>query len=238
MEYHEIGERFEYDGVVLEVTKGDGQNDCKYCYMRQNRYCIPWVTKYCGIGTRADNQYVYYKLVEQCKTKDMEQEKTAFKVEDTNDYYVCVLDVRDDDGVLHYTRGGIYHGIMSSLIDDLGKFEDWNTCTNFDKTFIKITKGEMRAFVGRIMTRAGIEDGEHVNHPAHYNRHPSGIECIEIIRHYNLDIGCAIKYLWRNGLKSEEGMSDTDKQIEDLEKAIWYIKDEISRIKELKEEKQ
>lgn len=168
----------------------------------------------------------------------MEQEKTAFKVEDTNDYYVCVLDVRDDDGVLHYTRGGIYHGIMSSLIDDLGKFEDWNTCTNFDKTFIKITKGEMRAFVGRIMTRAGIEDGEHVNHPAHYNRHPSGIECIEIIRHYNLDIGCAIKYLWRNGLKSEEGMSDTDKQIEDLEKAIWYIKDEISRIKELKEEKQ
>jgi hypothetical protein len=27
-------------------------------------------------------------------------------------------------------------------------------------------------------------------------------------------------------------MSDVDKQIEDLEKAIWYIKDEIKHIKE------
>ena len=83
MEYREIGERFEYDGVMLEVMKGDGQNDCKYCYMRQNRYCKAWVTMYCGIGTRADNQYVYYKLVEKCKQKDMKQ-KTEIKVEGTN----------------------------------------------------------------------------------------------------------------------------------------------------------
>ena len=33
MEYHEIGERFEYNGVMLEVMKGDGQSDCNYCYM-------------------------------------------------------------------------------------------------------------------------------------------------------------------------------------------------------------
>ena len=38
---------------------------------------------YCGIGTRADNQYVYYKLVEQCKPKDMEQ-KTEIKVQGTS----------------------------------------------------------------------------------------------------------------------------------------------------------
>lgn len=73
---------------------------------------------------------------------------------------------------------------------------------------------------------------DNVNHPKHYTSHPSGIECIEVVRHYNYDIGNAIKYLWRNGLKSEEGMSDVDKQIEDLEKAIWYIKDEIKHIKE------
>lgn len=71
-----------------------------------------------------------------------------------------------------------------------------------------------------------------VNHPAHYNSHPSGIECIEIARHHNFNIGNAIKYLWRAGLKSEEGMEDTDKQIEDLNKAIWYIQDEIKRITE------
>lgn len=76
------------------------------------------------------------------------------------------------------------------------------------------------------------QNTDNVNHPAHYNSHPSGIECIEIARHHNFNIGNAIKYLWRAGLKSEEGMEDTDKQIEDLNKAIWYINDEIKRITE------
>ena len=77
------------------------------------------------------------------------------------------------------------------------------------------------------------QKADSVNHPAHYNSHPSGIECIEIARHHNFNIGNAIKYLWRAGLKSEEGMEDTDKQVEDLNKAIWYINDEIKRITEL-----
>lgn len=76
------------------------------------------------------------------------------------------------------------------------------------------------------------QKSDSVNHPAHYNSHPSGIECIEIARHHNFNIGNTIKYLWRAGLKSEEGMEDNDKQIEDLNKAIWYIKDEIKRITE------
>jgi len=69
-----------------------------------------------------------------------------------------------------------------------------------------------------------------VNHPSHYNSHPSGVECIEIIRHHNNDIGMAIKYLWRNGLKREEGMSKKEKQIEDINKAIFFLKDEIYRL--------
>ena len=78
------------------------------------------------------------------------------------------------------------------------------------------------------------QKADNVNHPAHYNSHPSGIECIEIARHHNFNIGNTIKYLWRAGLKSEEGMEDTDKQVEDLNKAIWYIQDEIKRITEFK----
>lgn len=66
-----------------------------------------------------------------------------------------------------------------------------------------------------------------VNHPSHYNSHPSGIECISIAQHYNFCIGNAIKYLWRAGLKSDEKLSKKEKQIEDLKKAIWYIKQEI-----------
>ena len=60
-----------------------------------------------------------------------------------------------------------------------------------------------------------------VNHPEHYNRVP-GIECIDVVRHFNFNHGNAIKYIWRAGAKGDE--------IEDLRKAIWYIEDEIKRI--------
>lgn len=69
---------------------------------------------------------------------------------------------------------------------------------------------------------------ENVNHPEHYNRHLSGVECIDIVRHMNFNLGNVIKYLWRAGLK--EGNAD----IQDLEKAKWYLEDEINRVKGLK----
>ena len=74
-----------------------------------------------------------------------------------------------------------------------------------------------------------------VNHPDYYNSHPSGIECINIIRHYCFDIGNAIKYLWRAGLKKEIGLDEKQKEIEDLKKAIWYIKDRIKQLEDDKE---
>lgn len=63
-----------------------------------------------------------------------------------------------------------------------------------------------------------------VNHPAHYTSDPSGVECITITRHRNFNVGNAIKYLWRAGLKDE------GKTVEDLKKAIFYIQDEIKRL--------
>lgn len=71
---------------------------------------------------------------------------------------------------------------------------------------------------------------DNVNHPKHYTRHPSGIECIDITRHYCFTIGNAIKYLWRAGLKTEAGLSDRQKEIEDLKKAVWYINDRIKQL--------
>lgn len=64
---------------------------------------------------------------------------------------------------------------------------------------------------------------ETVNHPKHYTSHPSGIECIQVTEHMDFCIGNAIKYLWRAGGKNDE--------IEDLEKAIWYINRKIELIK-------
>jgi hypothetical protein len=62
-----------------------------------------------------------------------------------------------------------------------------------------------------------------VNHPAHYNQHPAGIECIDVIEEFPFNVASAIKYLWRAGLKPGSDLA------EDLHKAAWYIDREIQR---------
>ena len=78
---------------------------------------------------------------------------------------------------------------------------------------------------------ASATEHDAVNHPYHYTSHPSGVECIQITRHYCFTIGNAIKYLWRAGLKQDVGTPPKEKEIQDLEKAIWYINDRIKQLK-------
>lgn len=62
--------------------------------------------------------------------------------------------------------------------------------------------------------------------PSHYRKHPSGIECIEVTRHMNFNVGNAIKYIWRH--------LDKGDPIENLKKAQWYLDDEIRRLEGLR----
>ena len=64
-----------------------------------------------------------------------------------------------------------------------------------------------------------------VNHPSHYTQ--GKIECIDFIADKKLNFarGNAVKYIVRAGIK------DPQKEIEDLEKAIFYINYEIQDIK-------
>lgn len=67
--------------------------------------------------------------------------------------------------------------------------------------------------------------------PKHYRNHPSGVECIQVTRHMNFNIGNAVKYLWRHKDKNV----NVETQIEDLEKAVWYINDEIQKLRNHKQ---
>lgn len=70
-----------------------------------------------------------------------------------------------------------------------------------------------------------------VDHPKHYNAHPSGVECIDVVEHFGFNLGNVIKYLWR---AEEKGAP-----LEDLEKAAWYLNREIQkRYKEMKNAEQ
>lgn len=62
---------------------------------------------------------------------------------------------------------------------------------------------------------------EAVNHPAHYNVHPSGVECITVVEHMGFNLGNAVKYIWRADLKADA--------FEDLNKAAWYVTREIEK---------
>lgn len=62
---------------------------------------------------------------------------------------------------------------------------------------------------------------DNVNHPPHYNAHPSGVECITVAEHMGFNLGNALKYIWR---ADEKGAP-----VEDLKKARWYLDREIAR---------
>jgi len=59
-----------------------------------------------------------------------------------------------------------------------------------------------------------------VNHPPHYNGHPSGIECIEVTEQLPFNLGNAFKYVFRHRAKNGR---------EDLLKAEWYLRRELDR---------
>lgn len=68
-------------------------------------------------------------------------------------------------------------------------------------------------------TRKTLEEAaavDMVNHPPHYNSHPSGVQCIDIVRWMTFGGGNAFKYVFRAEHKNGR---------EDYEKALWYLRD-------------
>lgn len=112
MEYHKIGERFEYNGVVLEVSKSW---TCKECFFYRKDGCILQTVRYCNSFERYDKEAISYKLVEQCKPKEneMEQENNGSRKNDRLDDKLRweLLPLEDvEDIVRVYTAGAKKYG--------------------------------------------------------------------------------------------------------------------------------
>ena len=73
---------------------------------------------------------------------------------------------------------------------------------------------------------------DQVSHPSHYAwlKDLCGVEPLDICRHLDFNTGNAIKYLLRKD-KVDGNKTKTEKRIEDLHKAVFYIKDEIKLLK-------
>ena len=70
---------------------------------------------------------------------------------------------------------------------------------------------------------------ELVNHPQHYGGKDNPYEAIKVIEAWDLGfcLGNTVKYISRAGKK--------DETIQELEKALWYLKREIKNLKDGKE---
>ena len=143
MEYHEIGERFEYYGVILEVTE---ESYCKDCFfLGKLGHCILESPTYCGSNTRVDNKIISYKRAEQLKPKDMEQ-KTEIKIKGTDKVFAPhVGNIQSDEE------------IYGSLLDKLfatykAKDADYGSAfaEMFDELGIDYAYGKLREKMNRI----------------------------------------------------------------------------------------
>lgn len=97
-----------------------------------------------------------------------------------------------------------------------------------DLKFLAEVQNQLLKKRAKIKKRAKMEN-DVIEHPAHYTQ---GIECMDYIESHKLNYarGNIIKYVTRAGLK------DASKEVEDLEKARWYLDREIERVKKAKKD--
>lgn len=74
---------------------------------------------------------------------------------------------------------------------------------------------------------------EMVNHPSHYGGESNVYEAIKVIESWDLDfhLGNTVKYISRAGKKG------TDKELQDLKKALWYLERKIENLENNLEKK-
>ena len=128
MEYHEIGERFEYGRVTLEVVES---TTCAGCFFLDHLLCILGDNpKYCGAKRSDKRRSISYKLVEQFKPKDMEQ-KTEIIVEGTGKVFATqVTNPQSDEEIYgslldklfttYKAKDADYGSSFAEMFDELG----------------------------------------------------------------------------------------------------------------------
>lgn len=106
-----------------------------------------------------------------------------------------------------------------SFGNKLFNYFDTDSIMKYGQKFEIVTKNEGETANGK---------SEQVSHPSHYEwlKDLCGIEPLDICRHLDFNTGNAIKYLLRKD-KVDGNKTKTEKRIEDLRKAVFYIQDEI-----------
>ena len=136
---------------------------------------------------------------------------------------------------------GIHDGRTPILFNAERKDADVYICTSVStdyKYFARFLEEDIMMFGTKfdIVTKGEGEtangNSEQVSHPSHYAwlKDLCGVEPIEICQHFDFSVGNALKYIMRKG-KVERNLTEKQQRIQDLEKAIYYLKNEIYLMK-------
>lgn len=136
--------------------------------------------------------------------------------------FKCIKD-KGVDHPSHFTTGKVYEAKDGRVTGDCGyKFTSWSKT---DSTFENLQNWFKSYYLFELVEPKSDVSDDPVNHPSHYNN--GKIEVADFIadQKLNFDRGNAVKYVCRAGSK------DPEKEIQDLEKAVWYINHEIKMLK-------
>ena len=167
VDYHKVGERFEYEGVTLEVKEAVDISviSCDLCYLRQMcseiRYSHQPPIRNCSQFSRKDRKTVYYVPVdddyehktEQVETKDMEQKEV---IEEKSDERIALRD--KETGRLIAVKGkfndeDLYKSFLNKLFTTYkAKDKDYGSAFSemFDELGIDYAYGKLREKINRI----------------------------------------------------------------------------------------
>ena len=130
---------------------------------------------------------------------------------------------KEPDKDRNFQVGKIYEARGGNVLANEYMFTSWSingaTFENLQEWFAKWYVFE---FINEILPDV---PNDPVNHPSHYTK--GKIEVADFIadQKLNFDRGNAVKYVCRAGSK------DPEKEVQDLEKAVWYITHEIKMLK-------
>ena len=146
-------------------------------------------------------------------------------------------------GLNKFTEGSLYRiiskdfeesrGYTYGIINDAGLL-DYFSQENFEEDFTDKDIPDVITYFSNagLSTFTSFDIMDNVNHPSHYTwlKDLCGVEPIDICKHLDFDLGNALKYILRAGHKKDSSMTDVEKTIEDLKKAIFYINDKIEML--------
>ena len=217
-------------GLRFYITR----NDCLRCnfdpiYIQDGNTPILFIIRRCD-----------YKWL--CTSVSFDNKLFAYFTTENIMEFGLKFDIVSKDKIEAATSG-MKHPIGVSVLSTIVPKNDW--IANY--AFVGGSRGgNKRNFMSRYLGKFNIpqyennveqpnesasKKTEQVSHPSHYAwlKDLCGVEPLDICRHLDFNTGNAIKYLLRKD-KMDGNKTKTEKRIEDLRKAIFYINDEINEL--------